>query len=183
MGWTLGAYSGQSCDLGMPCSRTPVALNNPSGLQFALVYAGDGDGMTCAVATSSAAYCWGSGYLGDPAVGLSSKPVLVTGGLSFASAGPGFGHSCGRATSGEAWCWGQGWAGQLGNGVAAPGTNSYVPVRAGTGTFSMVSAGSYHSCGVETGGQRILCWGNNVLGQLGDGTTTNRSTPTVAAGW
>jgi hypothetical protein len=44
-----------------------------------------------------------------------------------------------------------------------------------------VSVGSGHACAVTTAGA-ALCWGNNQSGQLGDGTTTNRATPTPVLG-
>jgi alpha-tubulin suppressor-like RCC1 family protein len=40
-----------------------------------------------------------------------------------------------------------------------------------------VTAGFNHTCAWRTDG-RIWCWGGNEFGQLGDGTTTNRTTPT-----
>jgi alpha-tubulin suppressor-like RCC1 family protein len=43
-------------------------------------------------------------------------------------------------------------------------------------TLRQVSAGGYHTCGVATN-LRAYCWGLNDNGQLGDGTTTNRSRP------
>ncbi len=42
--------------------------------------------------------------------------------------------------------------------------------------FAAVKAGSYFTCGVTTDGV-VYCWGWNNVGQLGDGTTTERNTP------
>ena len=48
-------------------------------------------------------------------------------------------------------------------------------------TFSTIAAGSSHTCGLTTDGTG-LCWGFNGQGQLGDGTTTDRGSPTVVGG-
>jgi alpha-tubulin suppressor-like RCC1 family protein len=56
-------------------------------------------------------------------------------------------------------------------------------------TFVTLSAGFYHTCGITTTGA-AYCWGRNtpnslqesVGGQLGDGTTTDRNTPTLVTG-
>ena len=42
--------------------------------------------------------------------------------------------------------------------------------------FRQVAAGGYHTVGVKTDGT-LWSWGNNSWGQLGDGTTSNKSTP------
>jgi alpha-tubulin suppressor-like RCC1 family protein len=47
--------------------------------------------------------------------------------------------------------------------------------------FLRVSAGSSHTCGITTA-NRAYCWGDNQDGELGDGTTTPRVTPTAVAG-
>ena len=48
--------------------------------------------------------------------------------------------------------------------------------------FSMVSAGFEHSCAV-TVSARALCWGRNLFGNIGDGTSLNaRSIPTPVSG-
>jgi len=57
---------------------------------------------------------------------------------------------------------------------------------AATLSFSQVSAGLRHTCGVTTG-NKAYCWGDNgeggpLGGQLGDGTTTDRLVPVPVAG-
>jgi alpha-tubulin suppressor-like RCC1 family protein len=43
-------------------------------------------------------------------------------------------------------------------------------------SFRVVRAGLHHSCGIVTTG-RVVCWGYNRFGQLGDGSRFDRAEP------
>jgi hypothetical protein len=44
-----------------------------------------------------------------------------------------------------------------------------------------IAVGNAHSCSVNQDA-KVYCWGNNNAGQLGDGTITNKSSPTLVLG-
>ena len=84
-------------------------------------------------------------------------------------------HSCALHQTGNISCWGSNYYGQLGDSTGGnEGDYSSVPVGVvGISDAIAVSAGSSHSCALHQNGT-ISCWGNNRLGQLGDGTGSNR---------
>ena len=43
--------------------------------------------------------------------------------------------------------------------------------------WTHISLGERHTCGIRDNG-RLYCWGYNGYGQLGDGTDTDKNTPT-----
>jgi alpha-tubulin suppressor-like RCC1 family protein len=47
--------------------------------------------------------------------------------------------------------------------------------------FSELSAGQFYTCGLTVAGV-AYCWGYNVYGELGDGTTTTRNVPVGVVG-
>ncbi|MBX3313773.1 MAG: hypothetical protein KF906_05575 [Actinobacteria bacterium] len=92
----------------------------------------------------------------------------------------GGGHTCALLTNGTAKCWGYNYDGRVGDGTT---TNRLTPttVTGLTGATAITAGGGGHSCALLTNGT-AKCWGNNGSGQLGDGTTTNRLTPTTVTG-
>ena len=176
-----------------PETQSPSPVLVAGGLTFSVVSAG---GHTCGVTTGGATYCWGenqAGQLGDgtatgpqqcvpSGVGsCSTTPVAVASALTFATVSAGASHTCGLTTAGAAYCWGDNTWGQLGDAGTETQSPSPVPVAGGL-TFSVLSAGGGHTCGVTAGGA-TYCWGDNVHGALGDGGTEMRSaSPVLVAG-
>jgi len=50
-----------------------------------------------------------------------------------------------------------------------------------TVTYSSLDVGANHACAIGSD-SKIKCWGDNSYGQLGDGTTTTRTTPVEVSG-
>ena len=178
--WCWGAnYYGQlgsSASFGAE-SSVPVVVS--SGLLFTSV--AGGDYHTCGVTTAGEGYCWGSKNYGQAGTGAfgdangDPNPTPVAGGLAFAGIDVGDLFSCGLTTAGVAWCWGYAYLGQLGHGVtpfAEPGPVAVI----GGHTFTSLSVGGSHSCGLATDGI-AYCWGSNGNGELGDGTVLTQGPP------
>lgn len=144
--------------------------------------------FSCGVTLDDVAYCWGDndfGQLGIGGVGgLIWGPVAVAGGHAFRRINTGATRTCALTPDRRAWCWGANWDGDVGDGTPAGSINivrsSPVPVAGGLRFRELGGGGEYHACAI-TQSWRAYCWGLNSYGQLGDGTTTNRSTPVAVA--
>lgn len=146
---------------------------------------GTGSKHSCAVTTAGGAKCWGSnasGQLGDSTLVSRSSPVDVSGLTSSAKyVVSGSAHSCALTTAGAVRCWGKNGTGSLGNGS---NIDSNVPVDVtglGSGVKYIFANRGQHSCALTNAGG-VKCWGDNRYGQLGDGTTTSRTTPVDVTG-
>ena len=159
-----------------------------SGLANSTLAVSAGYYHTCALTASGGVKCWGdnaNGQIGDGTTTDRLTPVNVSGltsGVSAIAIG-GFlaeGFSCALLASGGMQCWGYNGQGQLGDGTL---NSSATPVDVSglTSGVALISAGGAHTCALTTSGG-VKCWGNNYSGQVGDGTSETRETPTNVSG-
>ena len=169
-------------------SSFPVAVS-VSGLLSGKTVTGIsvGNRSTCTVTSESIAYCWGNNTYGQLANGnniTSSVPVAVStagalSGKTVKAVSTGNLMACAIASDNNAYCWGYNALRQLGNGTT---TDSNIPVAVSTAgvlagkTLKSISVGGNVVCAVASD-NNAYCWGNNIYGQLGNGTTTNSAVP------
>lgn len=135
-----------------------------------------GGKFTCGIDQVGVTRCWGyggNGALGDGNTLSRSAPVEVSG--DFVTVEAGYGHVCGLTAAGGVRCWGENASGQLGDGTTV---DSPVPrnVSGLASGVQAISAGDAHSCALLVDGT-VRCWGEADYGRLGDGSTSDQTTP------
>lgn len=137
-----------------------------------------GNANICAIITGGDVYCWGGnrdGILGNGNTSSQLIPVKTNTAQKFKTVATGGSNSCGITTSDDIYCWGSGYNGALGQGSTS---NSTSPVKTNTSVkFQSLSVGSGGTtCALSTSGT-VYCWGGNTYGQIGDGTTSYKTSP------
>ncbi len=89
-------------------------------------------------------------------------------------------HACFVTAAGAAKCWGYNASGQLGDGSTNDRSRPVQVVGLDSG-IAAISSSLGHTCALTVAGG-VKCWGLNDSGQLGDGTTIDRLTPTDVEG-
>ncbi|MFZ9595951.1 MAG: RCC1 domain-containing protein, partial [Bdellovibrionia bacterium] len=117
--------------------------------------------------------------LGNGTTTQLNVPTVIDAGTSYKAISGGIDHTCGITGKGEVRCWGANYSGQVGNGGTTDARPYPVPVDLGT-TYSTISAGQAHTCGITTTGL-VKCWGDNGGPQLGDGTNISKNLPVLVA--
>jgi cysteine-rich repeat protein len=173
--WGYNNY-GQLGDGSRSNRSAPVQARGLTGVRNVTT----GVNHTCAVMNNGSAKCWGYGWYHNVTntsrrSSYYTTPVDV-GGVSGVSEMKAYGYgSCYRRANGTVGCFGYGCHGQMGNGQSS--CYNY-----GNRTVSNLSnavelgGGYYHMCARDADGN-VKCWGYNSYGQLGDGTTTQRTSP------
>ena len=194
-GSSTSIYAPNSTAIDLGTGRTAVAIST-------------GEYHTCTILDNGDAKCWGSddnGRLGQGGFSTSSSslPVLVGGSNTWdfstgLSSGSGSGgsvtsslaaqniaggryHTCAIVDNGSVACWGDNSDGQLGDGTTTDRSTPTITNSLGAGrTAVQVATGDYFTC-VMLDNDEVKCWGRNNYGQLGDGTTTAKTSPPSSA--
>ncbi len=191
-----GLASHMSCPSQSDCSLTAVQVAEiRDGLDLEV-------GNTSCVRRPFGVSCWGLGSQGALGDGVASHdrcgsfdcsrvPVTVAGlGAVIQLEVSDYGHACARLESGKVACWGANADAQLGDGLMSHETcdwaGGYECSRAPVEVADLSDAveltvGGFHACARRPNGH-LVCWGHNVFGQLGDGSTADQYRPVEVLG-
>lgn len=183
-------FAKDECALGLDdCAANADCLDTPGYFECTCKAGFAGDGKTCTDIDECAkltndcdpnAACTNS----EGSYSCACSPGFVGDGKScsatYVAVSAGTYHACAVRSDKTLWCWGLNTSGQAGTGT---GDATFLkPAQAGGASdWKTVSAGAAFTCALsETG--HISCFGSNSSGQLADGTTSTRTTPTPIIG-
>lgn len=140
-----------------------------------------GEDFACAVHGDGKITCWGRnnlGQLGRGPTSASEGPASIFTLDSVKQAAIGAKHACAVTSDGRLFCWGSNSKGQLGAPCGLglpclPGSDDVPfvsePALVRLSNVAEVRASDDYTC-ARTAESKVLCWGSNDLGQLGNGT-------------
>ena len=161
---------------------TPVQVVGVAGAEELAI----GRFTACARLTGGTVMCWGqntNGQLGTGDTKAAKFAVPVVGITDAAQISLGRDHACllHASPAESVACWGSNAYGQLGigaNPAAGPPVLKPTTILTIVGVSS-IAAGSVHTCARHSKG--LSCWGENVVNELGDNTSTNRGQPVLVS--
>lgn len=181
--WGANNYGQIGSGSNFPLRSIPTNVDN----DLSFKYVSTGNNHSCGITKNDYLKCWGSntnGQIGDGTSGAGNdrfSPVLVDNGTKYLTVSAIASTTCGITLAGVLKCWGSDSQGLLGDG-AGVGSDVLSPQAIDVGvTYQSLVMNSSNACAITTG-QILKCWGYNIFGQLGDGTTTIRTSPTQVAG-
>ena len=178
--WSLGYNSSGMLGDGTIVNKgTPVQVKNLTNVNK--IYAKEWN--AAALKNDGTIWTWGdngSGQIGNGSVPSYSNPqtipVQVVNLEHVIDFSLGDSFALAVKSDGSVWTWGNNSSGQMGNGtVSYGGQTTPLQVMALSGIKSV--AGGYGHCLAVKDNGTIYAWGQNDLGQLGDGTTISRTKP------
>jgi alpha-tubulin suppressor-like RCC1 family protein len=178
---------------------TLVVSSSGSGTLSGVSHLSSGRFHSCALISDGSVYCWGdndNGELGDGTTINRLHPVRAGEIATAITINAGEYHSCAALADGTAQCWGAAAFGQVGDGTTADATSPVTVIGPGgygelTGVVKVSAGGGNwpdgsgtdnyeHTCALLSDGT-VVSWGQNIYGQLGDGTTAMSISPVAVA--
>ncbi|WP_027390899.1 LamG-like jellyroll fold domain-containing protein [Chrysiogenes arsenatis] len=176
--WTWGRNDyGQLGDGTTANRHTPIYFGMDKTIAIA---AGDLHTLAVQRDENTLLYAWGNnqhGQLGTGNTDNASSPQHIGGFIDIKAIAAGVSHSLALKTDGSVWSWGSDADGQLGT----DSTDTYIAEPAPVITNSIImaiAAGGEHSLLLNDNGE-LLSMGKNLSGQLGLGTTSSHTVPTM----
>jgi alpha-tubulin suppressor-like RCC1 family protein len=179
--WGWGANNiGQLGNGLFPATASPTAVQ-ATGISGVTMLDGGND-HSLAIGSGGTLWAWGynsTGQIGNGTVSNGvSPPFQVTAVPGVIAISAGVGHSLAVKSDGTVWAFGDNSQGQVGSG--APIGSVLTPVQVpGLAGMIAVSAGVNHSLSLKSDGT-VWAWGDNTVGQLGNGTTSATPSPSPA---
>jgi len=172
--WAWGSNS--SGQLG---DGTTIHRNTPVHIQPGTTwrYVSAAGAHTMGIREDGTLWAWGYNEYGRLGVAAeyTATPMQVQPGTTWIDVSAGTEHTMAIQANGSLWAWGSNRYGRTGLGVTTGAASTPTQVLRGS-VWKSVSTGREYTVGIRTDGS-LWAWGNNRQGQLGDGTTTNRSAP------
>ncbi len=179
--WGRNDYTGQLGDGTIINKLSPVQIGTATN--WSSISAGDHHSM--AIKTDGTLWTWGNndeGQFGTNNTSGSLIPLNISataaGIITYKFVSCGAFHTLAIRTDGTLWATGINTDGQIGDGT---NTNRTSFVKIGTSAdWIFVSAGLAHNIGLkgpDNVSKKLVVWGKNHKGQLGDGTTISRNSP------
>jgi alpha-tubulin suppressor-like RCC1 family protein len=134
------------------------------------------------ISSVNSVWTWGlrtSGALGDNSTtSFAASPQQVADLPDVVVVAAGYQFSVALKSDGSVWTWGRNAEGQLGDGTTV---DRKLPIEVPNLTgITAIAAGHYHTLALQGEGElsgALWAWGSDSVGQLGDGSITDRSTP------
>jgi alpha-tubulin suppressor-like RCC1 family protein len=176
--WAWGSNTYGQLGVGTTANKTtPTQELTEANDWFAI---GAGGRHTVTLKSDGTLWAWGlnsEGQLGDSTTGYKTAPTQEsTGTTSWSAIAAGWEFTVALKSDGTLWAWGSDNDGQIGDGISDGG---FLPAQEATGAtnWSTISAGNQHTVALKSDGT-LWAWGEGKDGRLGDGTQTNKNSPT-----
>jgi alpha-tubulin suppressor-like RCC1 family protein len=164
-------------------SNVPVPVSNLESVISLYV----GSTKACALRDNGTVYCWGANQdwtgANPDSNTKSNVPISLTEVKDIQTMSISSGHTCvlNIANDGEVRCWGSNKYGELGDGTTTNYKGKTLVTALNLQGVSSISAGGANTCALMKD-STVKCWGYNMEGQLGNGSTTDSLVPVAVSG-